>query len=249
MTSTERNIKLVVEYDGTDWHGWQVQKNAKTVQGELERALGLITKAEVSVTGASRTDAGVHARGQVCNFRTTSRIPEDRWPAAANSCLPPGIAVVAASEVAMDWHARVHAKGKLYSYRISTREAPLALDRRFALHYPHALDASAMQAAALCLVGEHDFAAFQATGSSVKDTVRTIHQLQLVADRHDLLITVSGNGFLYNMVRIMVGTLLLVGNGKLPVGAMQQVLASGDRSQAGPTAPAHGLCLEQVFYD
>jgi len=249
MTSIERNIKLVVEYDGTDWHGWQVQKNARTVQGEMERALGLITKAEVSVTGASRTDAGVHARGQVCNFRTISRVPEDKWPAAVNSCLPAGIAVTAASEVAMDWHARIHAKGKLYSYRISTREAPLAIERRFALHYPHALDLSAMQAAALCLVGEHDFAAFQAAGSSVKDTVRTIHQLQLAADRHDLLITISGNGFLYNMVRIMVGTLLLVGSGRLPVGAMQQILASQDRSQAGPTAPPHGLCLEQVYYD
>ncbi len=249
MSSPERNIKLVVEYDGTEWHGWQVQKNAKTVQGALEQALGLITKGAVSITGASRTDAGVHARGQVCNFRTTSRIPEEKWSAAVNSCLPPGIAVVAASEVALDWHARIHARGKLYSYRINTREAPLAMERRFALHYPHALDVTAMQTAALCLVGEHDFAAFQAAGSSVKDTVRTIHELKITADQHDLLLTVSGNGFLYNMVRIIVGTLLLVGNGKLSAGAMQQILAGRDRSHAGPTAPAHGLCLEQVLYD
>lgn len=250
MSPAEKNIKLLLEYDGTDWHGWQVQQNARTVQGEVERALRVITRSDLRVSGASRTDAGVHARGQVCNFRTESRIPVERWPAALNSTLSPGVTVLSATEVPAEWHSRIHARGKTYSYRINTRLAPLAIDRRFAMHYPRVVDTKAMQTAATHLVGRHDFASFQAAGSAIKETVRTIHSVQIEAEGPErLLVTVSGNGFLYHMVRIIVGTLLLVGNGKLPASAMPHILAAGDRNQAGPTAPAHGLCLEQVHYD
>ncbi|MGI6358974.1 MAG: tRNA pseudouridine(38-40) synthase TruA [Bacillota bacterium] len=245
----ERNIKLVLEYDGTDWHGWQVQNNARTVQGEVERALSVIIKQPVRVTGASRTDAGVHARGQVCNFHTASSVPIERWPAALNSNLAAGVVVVSAAEVSQHWHARIHALGKRYSYTINTRTAPLAIGRRYALHYPHSLDVQAMQDAANHLIGEHDFASFQAAGSFVKDTVRSLHNLQVKAlGDHRLQIVAIGNGFLYHMVRIIVGTLLLVGNGKLPPEEMRRILRAKDRTQAGPTAPAHGLCLEEVYY-
>jgi tRNA pseudouridine38-40 synthase len=244
-----RNIKLLVEYDGTDYHGWQVQQNARTVQGELIRALAVITGSRISVTGASRTDAGVHAKGQVCNFRTTSRIPANRFPAAINSNLPPGIVVLQAEEAALSFHSRIDAVGKLYSYHISTRQVPLALNRNYWLHYPRAIDVILMQQASEYLVGDHDFAAFQATGSSVKDTARTIWNLDISEEGPEQLrISVSGNGFLYNMVRIMVGTLLLVGTGKLPPEQIKTILAARDRGLAGATAPAHGLCLEKVYY-
>lgn len=250
MNLEPRNIKLLVEYDGTDYHGWQLQQNARTIQGELQRALALITQEEITVTGASRTDAGVHARGQVCNFYTLSKIPLKRFPAALNANLPTGIAVIEASEVAGDFHSRICAQGKSYSYLIVTRDAPLTLGRRSALHYPRRLDIASMQAAGRYLVGEHDFAAFQATGSSIKSTVRTIWSLDVTAqDREHILISVSGNGFLYNMVRIMVGTLLSVGTGRLTSAQVGEILAARDRSQAGSTAPALGLCLEMVYYD
>ena len=250
MTCESRNIKLLLEYDGTDYHGWQLQQNARTIQGELQRVLALITKEELAVTGASRTDAGVHARGQVCNFYTQSKIPIERFSAAINANLPSGIAALAAWEVAYDFHSRIHAQGKSYTYRIATRDAPLTLERRSALHYPRHLDIASMQAACRYLVGEHDFASFQATGSSVKGTLRTIWSLEVQAeDRTHMLVSVSGTGFLYNMVRIMVGTLLSVGTGRLMPAQVGEILAARDRTLAGPTAPAQGLCLETVYYD
>lgn len=249
MTDPLRNIKLVIEYDGTDYHGWQVQDNARTVQGELRRAIARITGEEPTVTGASRTDAGVHARGQVCSFRTSSRIPTDRLPAAINANLPADIAVVAAAQVGLNFHPRIAAVGKLYTYRVCTRQAPPALNRRFELHHPRRLDLTAMQAAADRLLGEHDFSSFQAAGSSIKDPVRTLWSCRLSSPRADsVILSVSGNGFLYNMVRIMVGTLLLIGSGKLAAEEMATILAARDRRQAGPTAPPHGLCLEEVYY-
>lgn len=250
MDISQRNIKLTLEYDGTDWHGWQIQENAPTVQGELEKAIAAITQERRRVTGASRTDAGVHARGQVCNFYTNSRLPIDRFPRALNSQLPASIVVLSAEEVEPAFHARLDAAGKKYSYEILNRSAPSALLRHQSYHVMRSLDKSAMRQAASFLIGQHDFAAFQAAGSSVRNTIRHVWRLELLQLETDRLsIIVEGNGFLYNMVRIMVGTLLWVGSGRLTAEQIPVILASRDRTLAGPTAPAQGLCLEKVYYE
>ncbi|MGI6345317.1 MAG: tRNA pseudouridine(38-40) synthase TruA [Bacillota bacterium] len=244
-----RNVKLVLEYDGTNYSGWQVQANAITVQERLEAALKVITGEQIRVIGASRTDAGVHARGQTCNFRTTSRIPINRFPFALNANLPGDIVVVAAESAPLDFHARFDAQGKLYRYRIMNRPLPSALWRDFAWHVPERLDLEAMQQAAVHLEGEHDFAAFQAAGSAVTRTVRQLHRLSLSRTADGLLvIEAEGNGFLYHMVRIIVGTLVLVGRRRLDADAVKGILESRDRTNAGPTAPAHGLMLETIYY-
>lgn len=245
----KRNIKLTLEYDGTDWHGWQVQNNAATIQGSLETALAKITQESIRVTGASRTDAGVHAKGQACNFYTASRIPLERIPYALNANLPESIVVLAACEVPLEFHARYQAIGKRYAYEITNRSMPCALRRHFSYHVPQALDLGAMQQAALLLQGQHDFKAFQAVGSSVKSTVRHLHRLAVEEQEAGrILILAEGDGFLYNMVRILVGTLLEVGLCKRSAVEMEAILASRDRSRAGPTVPPYGLCLEKVFY-
>ncbi len=245
----KRNIVLSLEYDGTDWHGWQLQKNAPTIQGALEAALATITGETIRVTGASRTDAGVHARGQVCNFYTNSRIPVERFPFALNANLPKSIVVLKAVEVDLDFHARYWALGKRYVYEICNRRQPSAFRRHFSYHVPQGLSVEAMRQAAALLEGEHDFKAFQAVGSSVESTVRHLWQLKVEQpEASRILICAEGNGFLYNMVRIIVGTLLEVGLGKRPVSDMTAILASRNRDLAGPTAPPHGLCLEKVFY-
>lgn len=245
----KRNILLTLEYDGTDWHGWQIQKNAPTIQGALEAALVKITGDAIRVTGASRTDAGVHAKGQACNFYTASRIPLERIPYALNANLPKSIVVLSAVEVPLEFHARYQAIGKRYNYEICNRSIPSALRRHFSYHVAPKLDLVAMQQAAKLLQGEHDFKAFQAVGSSVKSTVR--HLWRLTVEQPEpgrILICAEGNGFLYNMVRIIVGTLLQVGLGKRPPEDMTAILASRQRELAGPTVPPHGLCLEKVFY-
>lgn len=250
MKQPVRNIKLTLEYDGTDWHGWQVQQNAPTIQGELEKALAKITSESIRVTGASRTDAGVHAKGQVCNFYTASRIPIERIPFALNANLAPSIVVLSAFEVAQEFHARFQAIGKRYVYEITNRSIPRPLRRHYSYHVAQKLDLTAMRQAASLLQGRHDFKAFQAVGSSAKSTVRHLRRLvvqEIEAGR--ILIYAEGDGFLYNMVRILVGTLLQVGVGKLLPEDMAAILASRDRGLAGPTVPPHGLCLEKVFYE
>lgn len=244
-----KNILLTLEYDGTDWHGWQVQQNAATIQGSLEAALAKITNESIRVTGASRTDAGVHAKGQTCNFYTTSRIATERIPYALNANLPASIVVLTAAEVELEFHARYQALGKRYVYEIANSPMPPALRRHFCYHVARPLDIVAMQQAASLLQGKHDFRSFQAAGSSVASTVR--HLWQLLVDEPEpgkVLIHAEGEGFLYNMVRIIAGTLLEVGLGKrLPL-EMLTILASLDRNSAGPTVPPQGLCLEKVFY-
>lgn len=247
--NSPRNIKLVLEYDGSAFHGWQLQTNARTVQGELEKALERVTGESIRVAGASRTDAGVHARGMVCNFLTNSRIPGDRFPHALNALMPGSISVLSAIDVSPDFHARFMAKGKTYVYRIANRPVRPALDRHQLYFVSASLDLDAMREAAARLQGTHDFASFQAAGSQVEDTFRTIFDLRVMQPRPgEINILVCGDGFLYNMVRIIAGTLLLVGRGKLPAERVDHILSSRDRAQAGPTAPAHGLCLLQVHY-
>ena len=242
-----RNVKLTVEYDGTAYHGWQRQANALTVQQVLEEGIAAIVGHEVTLYGSGRTDAGVHALGQVASFHIRSTIPADRLPHAINSAIPPDIAVVRADDVAHDFHARYSATGKTYRYTILCRPVRPAVGARYVHWVRRALDAAAMQAAAAHFVGEHDFAAFE-TESTGEGSVRTVTEAGVERDGERIEFTVSANGFLYNMVRAMVGTLLEVGLGKRPPDDIPRLLAARDRSLVGPTAPAKGLCLMQVDY-
>jgi tRNA pseudouridine38-40 synthase len=252
-----RHICLVVEYDGTALCGWQRQANGPTVQGHLEAALGKLLAHEARVVGASRTDAGVHARGQVASFRTERPIPVHGIRRGLNSLLPPAIAIADAAEVPDDFHPRFSATGKHYRYLVLTRRerSPRLRDR--AWHRPGALDLAAMRQAGAALIGEHDFAAFRAAGCTARRTVRRIDEIAIdvAIDPAEpgspglLAFDVRGNAFLRNMVRIVVGTLVEVGAGRRPVEQVSEILASRDRTRAGITAPPQGLELVSVRYD
>jgi tRNA pseudouridine38-40 synthase len=243
-----RNLMLTIEYDGTNYHGWQRQDNAVTVQEMLEKSLKKITKEDITVTGCSRTDTGVHALAFVCNFYTQSNIPVDKLPYALNSILPDDIVALECKEVPQEFHARYWAKGKKYRYRVINRAFPSAFERNYACHWPYPLDINLMKAAAQFFIGEHDFKAFMASGSSIKDTVRNIYSLTVEQKDNEVIIEISGNGFLYNMVRIISGTLLYVGNGKISVEQISDIIKAGDRRKAGITAPPQGLFLVEVYY-
>lgn len=245
-----RTIKLVVEYDGTDLSGWQRQENGPTVQQHLEEVLARMTGGPVAVVGASRTDAGVHALGQVASFQTGSTIPIDGFRMGMNSLLPPAIAVVSAEEVAEGFHARFSARGKHYRYSILTRSSRAPLSRHQVWHKGGArLDLGAMRAAAAGLPGERDWSAFRAAGCTARTAVRRIDSVEVATPgAHRIDIDVRGNAFLRNMVRILVGTLVEVGLGRLEPGQVGEIVASRDRTRAGPTAPPHGLTLVEVLY-
>ena len=241
-------IKLTVEYDGSRYAGWQRQQNALAVQQVLEEALSELTGAPVRVTGASRTDAGVHALGQVAHFDTACRVPPDKYALALNTLLPADVRVAHSQQAAPDFHARFSAKGKRYRYLMYDRPHASALYRNLCAHSIYPLDAQRMDQEARRMVGAHDFAAFAASGSVVKDTVRTIYACRVARQGPFAVLTVEGSGFLYNMVRILAGTLMAVGAGKLPEGAVQRAIESGDRLALGPTAPPQGLTLMEVYY-
>lgn len=244
-----RRIRLTVEYDGTAYAGWQRQENALAVQQVIEDALFKLTRGEVrGITGASRTDAGVHARGQTAHFDTESRIPADKFSYALNTMLPRDVRVLDSREAAPDFHARFSALGKRYLYQIHAAPHASALERDRRAHVIYPLNELLMREEARSMIGTHDFAAFAASGSVVKDTVRTIWRCEV--DRRDewIGLTVTGNGFLYNMVRILAGTLISVGAGKLAPGAIARALETGNRLDLGVTAPAHGLTLMRVYY-
>jgi len=244
-----RKIHLIVEYDGTDYAGWQRQSNAITVQEWLEKAVKKLTGETVCVHGASRTDAGVHALGQSAHFETKSRIPADKFSFALNTILPPDIRVSKSEEVGEDFHSRFSGKGKRYRYLFYAAPHAGALNRRTHAHVIYPLDVNKMAAEAQDLVGTHDFGAFAASGSVVKDTVRKIYRAEVTANGPEIQLIVEGNGFLYNMVRIIAGTLIGVGSGKIEPGAFKRAIESGSRLDLGITAPAHGLTLMEVFYD
>ncbi|MBR2697081.1 MAG: tRNA pseudouridine(38-40) synthase TruA [Clostridia bacterium] len=244
-----RRIHLIVEYDGTNYAGWQRQLNALAVQQVLEEALSRLTGQRVVVHGASRTDAGVHALGQSCHFDTLSRIPADKFSYAVNTLLPPDIRVRASREVSPDFHARFSTVGKRYRYLFYDDRHAGALNRFTHAHSIYPLNDALMRAEAGTLIGTHDFAAFAASGSVVKDTVRTIWRADVTRSGHDVQLIVEGSGFLYNMVRIIAGTLRDIGSGKLAPGALRRAIDTGDRLDLGVTAPAHGLTLMEVFYD
>lgn len=242
------NVKILLEYDGSNYHGWQRQKNALTIQEVVEEAVYKVTGEKVKVIGAGRTDAGVHARGQVANFHTNCRIPVERLPYAINSHLPEDIVVKGAEEVPDDFHARYSAKAKVYTYTIYNAPFPSPLMRKYSYFYPHILDVEAMQEAAKAFVGIHDFTAFRASGSPVKSSIRNVMRLEVKKNKDVITIEVEADGFLYNMVRIIAGTLLEVGSGKRTPEEIPSVISSRDRERAGITLPAHGLCLEKVVY-
>jgi tRNA pseudouridine38-40 synthase len=244
-----RHIRLVVEYDGTSLCGWQRQANGPTVQGHLEDALARLLQHPTRVAGASRTDAGVHARGQVASFRTERAIPLHGIRRGLNSLLPEGIAVREAIEVGDDFHPRFSATGKHYRYTILARPDRSPRWRTRAWHHPEPLDLTAMRAAAELLLGEHDFSAFRAAGCTAATTTRRIDAIDITHAGELVTVDVRGNAFLRNMVRIVVGTLTEVGIGRRPPLQVGEILASRDRTRAGITAPAHGLELIEVRYD
>ena len=246
-----RTLKLVVEYDGSDFCGWQRQENGPSVQQHLEEVLARMVGGPVTVVGASRTDAGVHALGQVASFQTEASIPLDGFRMGMNSLLPPAIAIVSAVEVAADFHARFSARGKRYRYSILTRSSRAPLERHRLWHKGGAvLDVPAMRAAAAALLGERDWSAFRAAGCTAKNAVRRVDSIEVSElGPYRIDIDVEGNAFLRNMVRILSGTLVDVGLGRIAPGQVTEIVESRDRTRAGPTAPAHGLTLVEVMYD
>jgi tRNA pseudouridine38-40 synthase len=258
-----RNIKLTLAYDGADFHGWQLQPGLATIQGAVTEAARQITQENVFIQGASRTDAGVHALGQVAHFKTQSQLPAAEIQRALNALLPPAIRIVAADEVGPDFHARWQAQGKTYRYRIYRGQVLPPFDYRRAFHYSGPLDEAAMAEAARLFEGEHDFTTFAASSGSEDDDreremTRVIHSSEIVRDpvrdaardpEHDeISYVVRGRSFLRYMVRKIVGTLLEVGKGRLAPADIPEIFEARDRSRSGPTVPAEGLYLVSLEY-
>lgn len=238
-----KRIKLVVAYDGTDYHGWQFQPGARTIEGELNYALSTLLQEEIRVIGASRTDSGVHALCNVAVFDTDTRIPAEKIVYALNQRLPEDIRIQDSQEVAEDFHPRHCDSRKTYEYRILNAPFPLPTKRLYA-HFTYVpLDVEKMKQAALYLTGEHDFKSFCSTAAVVESTVRTIHNLTVERELDEIVIRICGNGFLYNMVRIIAGTLMEVGRGSMDAEQVKRILDARERQMAGPTAPACGLTL------
>ena len=236
-----KNIKLIIQYDGTAYHGWQTQKNAVSVQETVEKALKKLLKEDVRVTGCGRTDTGVHAKRYVCNFFSNSTIPEEKFPDAVNSYLPPDIVCLEAEEADKDFDSRYSAKKKTYSYYINNSKFPNAFLKNYTWHFKYKLDTDKMKEAAKAFLGTHDFIGFAASGFTVKTTVRTVYSLD-IEKKGDII------GILYNMVRIIAGTLAFVGTGKIDAKDMRDIIDSKERKRAGITAPGEGLFLSEVYY-
>ena len=245
----ERNIALKLMYNGSAYHGWQIQKNAISVAETLEKALATVVGHEVKCTGAGRTDAGVHAETYIANFRTNSRIPLDKLPLAVNTRLPKDIVVVKATEVPMEFNAIGSCRKKEYTYRIynSRLGNPFYVDR--AWFYPKKLDETVMQRAASQFVGTHDFRAVRSVGTETRTTVRTVHYFDVSREGDLIECKVCANGFLYNMVRAMVGTIVYASDGKLAPEDIPAILESGNRTLAGPTVSPGGLYMTRLWYD
>ncbi len=240
---------MIIAYDGTGYVGWQTQPNGISVQETVEKALFEVTKERISLHGSGRTDSGVHAHAQVAHFDTGVRMSADKFAIALNMHLPSDIRVLYSEECDPVFHARFSAKKKQYCYRIRLGAHADVFSRTTALQLHDSLDLVRMQQAAKAVLGEHDFRAFMSSGTHMENTIRTVMQSEWSTDGAFLIYTVTGNGFLYNMVRILVGTMLEIGRGRLQPDTIQKALESHDRSDAGPTAPAHGLHLMRVIYD
>lgn len=240
-------FKATIEYDGKNYSGWQIQDNAVTVQETLEKALSTLFESETKIVASGRTDTGVSARGQVVHFDSETTIPADKIPFALERYLPIDISMLDCEAISDDFHARYSAKSKTYSYSFYINKLNKPLYNR-SYCYPYEIDIDLMRKCANQLVGEHNFAAFMATGSDIKTTVREIYSIDIEKNGELYLLNITGNGFLYNMVRIIVGTLLDIARGRLDKNTIINMLETGKRELGGHTAPAHGLCLEKVYY-
>lgn len=243
-----RNIKLTIEYDGKEFHGWQKQKNKLNIQGEIEKAIETIIGEEIELIASGRTDAGVHSLGQTANFKTESTIQIEKIPIAINSQLKKSIRIKSAEEVEENFHSRYNCKRKTYRYTINNSEQGSAIYRNLEYHMPQKLNFEEMKKAIKYFEGEHDFKAFKSSGGSGKTTIRTIYKAEIKRENERIIIELTGNGFLYNMVRIITGTLVEVGMEKIKAEQIPEIMESRDRKLAGRTLPAHGLCLIKVEY-
>ena len=246
---TVRNIKLLIEYDGTNYQGWQVQPKGPTIQGILEEKIGLLTGQPVQLFGSGRTDSGVHALGQVAHFKTQSQMDIHTIRRALNSLLPHDIVIQKAEEVDEGFHARKYSKSKIYEYRILNRNLRSAFHRGYVWHIPQKLNLTEMKKATQSLIGEHDFSAFRTVGSPTRTTVRRVIRAEWKRGRDGLIrFEIEANGFLKQMVRSIIGTLVEIGKGRMEAAEIREILNSRDRKEAGPTAPAQGLFLKEVKY-
>ena len=243
-----RNIKLTIEYDGKDFNGWQKQPNKLNIQGTIEQAIKNITGEDVELNASGRTDAGVHALGQVANFKTNSEIPIEKFAIAINSKLKKSIVIKKAEEVDERFHSRLNCKRKTYRYIINNSSEGTAIYRYLETHIPQKLDVKKMEQALKYFEGEHDFKAFKASGTSSKSSVRTIYKTQIYKKEDRIIIELTGNGFLYNMVRIIAGTLVDVGLGKIEPQQIENIIKEKKRENAGKTLPPNGLYLVSVEY-
>ena len=243
-----RNIKLTIEYDGKEFNGWQKQPNKLNIQGEIERAIEEITGEQVDLYGSGRTDAGVHSLGQVANFKTNSKLPIEKVAIAINSKLKKSIRIKKAEEVSENFHSRYNCHKKKYRYIINNSSQGSAIYRGLEYHVSQKLNVEEMKKAIKFFEGEHDFKAFKASGTSSKSSVRTIYNAELKQNGERIIIELTGNGFLYNMVRIISGTLLEVGLGNIKAEDIPNIIESKDRKMAGKTLPPHGLYLVEVMY-
>ena len=243
-----RNILIKIEYEGTNYCGWQVQNNGISIQQKIEEALFDVTGETIRINGSGRTDAGVHALGQTASFVTSCTIPAENISKSLNPRLPSDISIVSSEEVPVDFHARFSAKGKTYRYLIFNRQQRSPFWENKAYRYGKTINVPEMQKAAAQFIGTHDFRAFMASGSSVENTVRAIEQLSVVRERELISLEIMGNGFLYNMVRIIAGTLLECGTGKRTPGEIPGIVSGLDRKRAGRTLPGYGLYLVKVLY-
>jgi tRNA pseudouridine38-40 synthase len=243
-------VKCIISYDGSHFSGYQVQPKKRTVQGEIEEALIKLHKGHpIKIHASGRTDAGVHALGQVFHFDTNLTIPEEKWPYALNKLLPEDIVILEASYVKHNFHARFNATAKEYRYHINQQKMKDVFKRNYSFHYPYKLDLNAIRQASTHLCGTHDFTSFCVAKTEVDDKVRTIYSIELIEDDSEIIFCFIGNGFLYNMVRILVGTLLDVGQGITDPDSIHSILEGRDRSLSGRTVPGHGLFLWKVYYD
>lgn len=246
----KHRVKAVIAYDGTNYSGWQVQQNSKTLQEVIEKGLTKMHEGrKVTIFASGRTDAGVHANGQTIHFDTDYYVPPERWPITSAGLFPPDIQIVSAEYVEPSFHARYDALGKEYRYRVLATRTRDVFRRHYTYFYPKPVQVEKMREALPFIEGTHNFASFCSTGTSVTSTVRTIYEARIETHGDELHFVFKGNGFLYNMVRILVGTFLLVGTGSMKPEDMQAVLEAEDRKKAGRTAPGHGLYLERVVYE
>lgn len=245
-----KNIKLTIEYDGKKYLGWQrLGDSDKTIQGKIEKVLANMLGEEVEITGSGRTDAGTHAEGQVANFKAQTEMSPSQMQMVLNNQLPNDIIIKDVALVPERFHARYHATSKTYRYQVWNQEVPTALQRHYSHHVPDKLDINAIKEGAKLMVGTHDFIGFSSLKKTKKSTVRTITELEVTVVKGIVAFRITGDGFLYNMVRIIVGTLIDIGLGNMQVADITQILENKIRAEAGKTLPAEGLFLEEVVYD